>query len=404
MKKLKRKIIPVLAALCLLCAALAAGCNNKFDPLKEGYTATVVYYANDKADGEGVFPGANGATVRTFRYKPNTPVMKPGSSKFPEPIVSGAHVSGWHIAKVGEDGLPIKDENGNFVLEEEIFDFSAGRSGGDDSVIYLVAVWSKNYKFTVDVGEAARAAGVADIVNENYSEAGSVSKPGIDPEWHGHTFYYYKDKDGNRIYDSDWENIVLDDEHTEVTVYAEWLDGIWTIVTEKSELSAIGGASNYVLDADIDFGRYENGVLVRRGLFNGAFKFRGKFFGNGHTIKNFEYTTQNNTIDEDTGSAGAFFFKDNGCIYDVKFENCVVNAKLNLLGVQTYTVGFIAGTVSGDMSRFYGLSFKDCQLVISTQAEFVAGQNGYAGVFGKIIGDGEFSVPEADRDIRVISQ
>ena len=114
MKKLKRKIIPALAALCLLCAALAAGCNNKFDPLKEGYTATVVYYANDKAGGEGVFPGANGATVRTFRYKPNTPVMKPGSSKFPEPIVSGAHVSGWHIAKVGEDGLPLKDENGNW--------------------------------------------------------------------------------------------------------------------------------------------------------------------------------------------------------------------------------------------------------------------------------------------------
>ena len=81
-----------------------------------------------------------------------------------------------------------------------------------------------------------------------------------------------------------------------------------------------------------------------------------------------------------------------------------MNAKLNLLGVQTYTVGFIAGTVSGDMSRFYGLSFKDCQLVISTQAEFVAGQNGYAGVFGKITGDGEFSVPEADRDIRVVSK
>lgn len=118
--------------------------------------------------------------------------------------------------------------------------------------LYLVAKWGMNYKLTIDVGEEARKAGVENIVNQSFTEAGPISQPGLNPEWNGYTFHYYYTEDGKRLRTSeDWAQLVLNDETPELTIYVRWLTGKWYIVTSADGLSDMG-QRNYILDADID--------------------------------------------------------------------------------------------------------------------------------------------------------
>lgn len=400
MKKLKKKIIPVLFALAVCCFAMA-GCKSGFDPIKEGFTATVYYEANG-----GVFEGTNGRTERVFRYKPDSIIIEPGNDKsgaqMPLPTRSGHHVSGWYRAVVNEAGEPVK-ENEQFVLETEEWNFASDKTGEEGSVIYLVAGWSKNYKFTVDVGEEARAAGVENIVNDKYSTAGPVSIPGIEPEWSGHTFYYYEDAEHNRLTATDWENLIISDENPDITVYVKWLDGVWKIVSDKEGLTnMISG--NYWLDDDIDFGTYKNGVLTGKGKFGGVQNFSGKFEGNGHTIKNF---ICEKSLRGTASSAGVFTFSGNGYIRNVKFENC--ETIVTLKGNRDYVVGFFGdGSKINDLSLFTDLQFANCSLVINREMDAVSkipavGEGtDYYGLFGSIKSGASFSIDRAKVDLIVV--
>lgn len=399
MKKLKKKIIPVLFALAVCCFAMA-GCKSGFDPIKKGFTATVYYEANG-----GVFEGTNGRTERVFRYKPDSIIIEPGNDKsgaqVPLPTRSGHHVSGWYKAETDENGAPVKNGD-EFVLASEEWDFASDRAGGEGSVIYLVAGWSKNYKFTVDVGDAARAAGVDNIVNDKYSKAGPVSIPGIEPEWEGHTFYYYEDAEHNRLTATDWENLIISDENPDITVYVKWLDGVWKIVNDKDGLTNMISA-NYWIDDDIDFGTYQNGVLKSKGKFSGVQNFSGKFEGNGHVIKNFVYET---SVMGKTAVAGVFTFRSGGYVRNVKFQNCEANITLKVNN--DFVIGFLGdGSRISDLTLFTDLVFNGCTLTVIKTMEAVSvspalGEGtGYYGVFGKIKDGESFSIDDADRDITV---
>lgn len=401
MRKLKKKIIPVLFAIALCCFALT-GCKGGFDPIKEGFTATVYYEANG-----GVFEGTNGRTERVFRYKPDSIIIEPGNDKsgaqLPLPSRSGYHVSGWYVAEIDANGTPVKDDDDNYVPSANEWNFASDKSGKDGSVIYLIAGWSKNYKFTVDVGDAARAAGVENIVNDKYSKAGPVSVPGIDPEWDGHTFYYYKNAEGNRLKTSDWENLIISDDNPEITVYVEWLEGKWKIVNDKDGLSDLKYNENYWLDDDIDFGVYEGGKLKSKSRFNGMQNFKGKFEGNGHTIKNFTFEK---TLFGNNSAMGVFIFNGSGYIRNVKFENCELH--ISLTAKRNYVIGFFGdGSRIADLSLFTDIEFAKCNLTISKKTDAVSvtpvvGEGtGYYGVFGKIKDGESFSIEEAKRDITV---
>ncbi len=385
MKKIKLKAI-LISALCLLCLFAATACEESYDPLKDGYTATVIYDFNGEQFDD--------IQSKTYRYKPDTPIIEPSTELnavgLIAPSKKGYHISGWYTAETDENNEPIKVE-GKYQLSEETWDFDSDRSGGENSLIYLVARWSKNYTFTVDVGEDARNAKVEDKVNTNYSKASGLSRPGIDPKWTGHTlyYYYYYEKDGKpvlkdeggkktRIYDSTWDTLVISDETPEITVYVEWLEGDWVIVTSASELGKykVKSNKNYILDNDIDFNGSD---------FSGIQAFKGTFDGNGYTIKNFVHSESPSSGEE----FGLFSFTGSGTVKNLTFENCTVSYSFSILPPSgKFSVAFMSAN-GGDVSRFADLNFVGCALNVSTSsratdAEFNFGKGDTFGVFGKI--------------------
>lgn len=406
----KFRIITILAALTLAFAALAlTGCKKGLNLGNLGYSAKVVY----DFDGET----QTGLGKRTFYYKPLTPIIKPDTDLSADIVIkepAGYHFNGWYSAQVDEDGNPIKDGSGKYILSAEPWDFETGYSGEKNSVIYLVATWARNYTFTIDVGEEARNAGVTNTVLDHYSKPGPVSKPGgVGPKWGGHTFYYYysdPNDDTSRIYDSDWSNIVISDENPAVTVYVKWLEGNWTIVTDKQQIKSLSPRVNYYLDDDIDFSDSKGNPTEMKGAKN----YDGIFEGNGHKITNFKCTVSASPIPGETVSneCGLFAsFGDNGVVRNVIFENCTVEVSLNVQQDSGhYYVGFLCGKVSKDtkLSAFTGIKFKDCVLNVQRNAQAVdysvsLGTGNYFGIFGEVADrkNDEFVIGDGDCGITV---
>lgn len=406
----KFRIITILAALTLAFAALAlTGCKKGLNLGNLGYSAKVVY----DFDGET----QTGLGKRTFYYKPLTPIIKPDTDLSADIVIkepAGYHFNGWYSAQVDEDGNPIKDGSGKYILSDEPWDFETGYSGEKKSVIYLVATWARNYTFTIDVGEEARNAGVTNTVLDHYSQPGPVSKPGgVGPKWGGHTFYYYysdPNDDTSRIYDSDWSNIVISDENPAVTVYVKWLEGNWTIVTDKQQIKSLSPRVNYYLDDDIDFSDSKGNPTEMKGAKN----YDGIFEGNGHKITNFKCTVSASPIPGETVSneCGLFAsFGDNGVVRNVIFENCTVEVSLNVQQDSGhYYVGFLCGKVSKDtkLSAFTGIKFKDCVLNVQRNAQAVdysvsLGTGNYFGIFGDVADrkNDEFVIGDGDCGITV---
>lgn len=406
----KFRIITILAALTLAFAALAlTGCKKGINLGNLGYSAKVVY----DFDGET----QTGLGKRTFYYKPFTPIIKPDTDLSADIIIkepAGYHFDGWYSAQVDEDGNPIKDGSGKYILSDEPWDFETGFSGEKNSVLYLVATWARNYTFTIDVGEEARNAGVSNTVLDHYSQPGPVSKPGgLGPKWSKHTFYYYysdPDDDTSRIYDSDWSNIIISDENPDVTVYVKWLVGTWTIVTDKQQISNLSPRVNYYLDADIDFSNSKGEPTEMKGAKN----YNGIFEGNGYKIMNFKYTVSASPIPGETVSneCGLFAsFGNDGVVRNVTFENCTVEVSLTVQQDSAhYYVGFLCGRVSADtkLSGFTNIKFKDCVLDVKRLAQAIdydvsLGRGNYFGIFGDVADreNDEFVIGDDDCGITV---
>lgn len=406
----KFRIITILAALTLAFAALAlTGCKKGLNLGNLGYSAKVVYDFNGETQ--------TGLGKRTFYYKPLTPIIKPDTDLSADIIIkepAGYHFDGWYSAQVDEDGNPIKDGSGKYILSDEPWDFETGFSGEKNSVLYLVATWARNYTFTIDVGEEARNAGVSNTVLDHYSQPGPVSKPGgLGPKWSKHTFYYYysdPDDDTSRIYDSDWSNIIISDENPDVTVYVKWLVGTWTIVTDKQKISNLSPRVNYYLDADIDFSNSKGEPTEMKGAKN----YNGIFEGNGHKIMNFKYTVSASPIPGETVSneCGLFAsFGNDGVVRNVTFENCTVEVSLTVQQDSAhYYVGFLCGRVSADtkLSGFTNIKFKDCVLDVKRLAQAIdydvsLGRGNYFGIFGDVADreNDEFVIGDDDCGITV---
>ena len=289
---MKKSRLTILLAICVMafCAAALTGCSSSFDPIKEGYSVTVTYDSNG-----GKYSNNDKTGVKVFRYKPGSVIMEPGvtNSEFVRPTKEGFNARAWYACVLDENGEPVKDSDGNFTLAEEPWNFATDKTGAENSKIYLVAYWSKNYLFTVDVGDEAREDGVENLVFNNYTEPSKLSAPGIPPEWEGHTLHYYQTAEGERI--TDFGTLYISDDNPEITVYVKWLDGVWNIINNSHDLSnGLSQYNNYYLDSDIDFGIYDStGNITGKGAFLGAVNFEGKFEGNGYTISNFVFSTEN---------------------------------------------------------------------------------------------------------------
>lgn len=397
----KTKFLLCVLAVVFLCAMLAA-CTTLYKPEEHGYTALVVYDANG-----GWFSNADTTGVRTFKYQPSVTIMEPGgaqSSQFIAPTRDNYHVVAWYPAELDENGEPRKDENEEYILQSEPWDFAADRlSAADGSKLYLVALWKENYSLIVDVGEEARAAGVENVVYSTYTEEGPVIQPGLSPEWDLHTFYYYyilgEGGEKIRLRDtSDWSQLVLSDETPQITVHVEWLTGIWKIITTVDQLEVVSSQNNYILDTDINMGGKAFGPVVN---------FEGIFDGNGHTIYNFATEDRQGGTER---SKGLFSFRGNGCVRNITFRDATYTVTLTnrIAGVDTsFNVGFLCGDASrSDLSRFENITFQNCSLHAvrvntATQISVTTGQGSYYGIFGLTAEGAEFEPAQGSEAISV---
>ena len=385
----KKLILILLLAVFALCAFSA--CSKLYLPEDNGFTALVVYDANG-----GRFGNADSTGIRTFKYRPSVSIMEPGgaqNAQFAAPTMDGSHVVAWYPAELDENGEPRKDEQGQYILQSEPWDFHADRIPANDGFkLYLVARWQINYSLVVDVGEEARADGVENVVYSDYTEAGPVSQPGIDPEWDRHTFYYYYylNEEGARVRlrnADDWATLTLSDETPQITVYVEWLTGVWNIIDSADQLQTISSQRNYILDADINMGGRSFGPVVN---------YEGTFDGNGHAIYNFA------TEDRQGGTErakGLFSFRGNGSVRNVTFRDGSYSVLLTsrISGVDArFNVGFLCGDGSGlDLARFENISFIGCSLRAermgaAAQIPVSTGEGSFAGVFGTVAQGAQF--------------
>lgn len=384
-----------------LFVALAA-CSETFLPEENGYTATVIYDA-----GEGRFGSSDKTGIRTFKYKPGVSIVEPGgtqNSQISAPTRTDMHVTAWYPVQLDTQGNPLKDGDGNYLLDDTPWDFSTMRLPDEEGCkLYLSAHWSMNYKLVVDVGEEARAAGVENKEYTDYDEAGPVSQPGIAPSWAGHTFYYYfylndSQEEVRLRADSDWKQLILSDENPTITIYVQWLEGDWTIVRTGSQLSYINiDEGNYILDANIDM---NNTPLLFK-------DFTGIFEGNGYTISNVSGSISRETAAEQS----LFTFSEGGCIRNVTFVNlqCTVELWTRLQDIDaSYYIGLFAGNASSlKTENFTNIGFKDCSLSITRRGNAVGASvqyglgTSYEGVFGTIGAGQSFALAQGSESVKV---
>ena len=436
LQNIKRRWVAILCLIAVMCITCAlAACSEAFDPFDVGNTATVIYDANG-----GRFSSADKTGIRTFRYKPGTTIMEPSDAVAEEeedkdddadsdtdtdtdqtpgegsegeegdtdkeegqtassginlPSLMYYHVTGWYPAVLDENDQPLKDgdefvdENGVSIFEGEPWDFSQKLPQEDYSYLYLVAHWTENYSFTIDVGKEAAAAGVENHVDRNYTTPSNVIAPVRAPEWSGHTvryFVYNANGQEQHIYSlSELGDLRLDDSNPHITVTIEWLTGDWKVVSKAADLASIDSDANYWIDKDIDM----DGNSF---TFSG---YSGEFNGNGHTISNFR------TQDRDRSAVAysQFGFTDGGYLHDIVFKDATYSVtyiqRINLPNY--YTVGFISADGSSyDLSKFTNIVFDGCSLTVikssTLVAEVVYGSGEYEGIFGEL-GVGQTFVP-----------
>ena len=406
-KLFKRKwvIILCLIAIAIASCALAACTYEPYDPLKDGYTATVIYDANG-----GQYSGSNTSGLRTFRYKPGVTIIEPGTGNggVEAPTLASNHITGWYQATLDENNQPLKnadnefvDENGASIFEGQEWDFTQALPEEENTFTYLVADWALNYSLTVEVGEEAKAAGIENYVDQNYDEPGPVTIPDVGfIRWRNHTVRYFHLGDHKPLLtDEDWAQLVLSDENPHITVYAEWLDGDWEVINFASQLSNIRRNANYFLDSDIDMEGQSLDLDVYSGEFN----------GNGHTISNVVVEKSINAL-VSSDDIGMFTFSQFGSIHDITFENCRFEVSLdrranNDNGI--FNIGLLGGTAEDlELDEFTGIAFVGCSIAITRQgqganSEVNVGEGSYYGIFGELEAGQTFTPAQGSQRVTV---
>lgn len=387
-RSLKFIILSALTAAVAACLSLAA-CTKEFKPEDNGYSAYVTYDANG-----GRFGNSDTTGIKVFKYAPGKSIIRPGgtqTSQVISPILEGKHVAEWYPAVLDDDGNVTRDTDGKIVVSDDFWDFSADKLPDTEGYrLYLVARWVENFSFTVDVGEAARADGVQNIVNSNYEKPSTASKPSSDPVWKGHTFYGYYDESGNRLEtESDWRRIEISENNPDAKVFAHWIDGTWTIVRSPENMSIVMSNVNYYIDADIDF--------AGRTITVDSSPYTGEFNGNGHTISGFTYSLRQSMTQFDLG---VFRFGAGGKMHDITFKDCTASFTLTTWRQdREFNIGFLCGNgTTLDMANFKNIGFVGCKLDITRLLD-TAGKDvnigegtSHYGIFGKI-GDNQTFVP-----------
>ena len=314
-KKLRLILIAVFAF--IACTCLLAGCSLKpsldeviKDLNSRGAVVDVTYFAN-----EGSFAGD--AKIKNLRGKVGSKAVKIGTHS----LVSGDitvsctkhRLVGWYEAEIDpETGYPVYDDGSVYEFDYDTKDFDVTKNikhtGEEfnfntvlekDKHYYLVAVWEKVY--TVQVLLAGEASTIkvegqedpyklGDQINEIQFEEDIndnkviPSKPsailGTVTDATFVEFYYKSTCEKEDIVE--WPLYLT--EEKDVTIYAKFIEGLWTVVRDSEGVrrmfSAYSSSYRYYIFDDIDYDGNDINALT------GSNGFGCEIRGNGFTISN----------------------------------------------------------------------------------------------------------------------
>lgn len=355
-------LILCLTLLFVTSVAILAGCNQDEDPNEfvegQGNTVQVVLDSlQDKLIAGSVDKVSNGYI--DYRLKSGSPVPQPGVTKNTSaPVLEGYVFDGYYEGEVNEDGS---------ITYGEKWDFS--RKVTESMTLY--GKWLVQYKIRVNFVLDGKLVGKYEEsgVSGNAETVTSIK----DPIW--------TDENKNYTYvqmfadEACTEPLVVSREqpfahgctqdNTVCNVYAQFIEGRWTLVRTASNLKTINAGSNLYLMNDIDMSEL-NTLDGGRTDITVANIFSGIIEGNGHTISNLHYFRQGKktgTMDYTAYCFGLFAQISDATIRNVTFENCSVGGVVQMRNniSEEYFYGFIAGYAEGNCT-FEGINFVNCEL------------------------------------------
>ena len=245
-------------------------------------------------------------------------------------VRKGYDLEGWYQTKTGD---------GEDATYSDPWDFSKDKMTKDG--INLYAKWVKQVKYSFDLYYKDENNNDVLIKEYNADQGATFGSVYIDKAankaYAGHTFVNFSDAEGNVI--NDIYSIVTsnDEANTSVKIYANYIEGDYTLVSTASELTSAvrSGKSIYLLN-DIDL-EGEN-LFVER--YNNA-----TFNGNGHTVSNFNLSFNKSK----TGDlyVGIFGSTRNSNIINVNFTGVKFNFEYSGTRIQAAYLGAVVGTATG---------------------------------------------------------
>ena len=382
---MKKQIIKLglTALIILMTSVLLCSCGNEKTPYEindqDGYTVSVKYDANG-----GTFTTNTSVIVDSFSIddlKENSDgqveiaLLSPDDSKRGNDAFkaakNGYFLAGWY-AERSDNGYSDK-----WDFEEDLLQVDPRKTySADEPVLTLYAAWVPLFEiefYSLDSGE------LMDSYSFDPTTAGDIKVPAWDeetgaiemyhfPEKKGYTFNKaYYDENGKEPLDAemvthpgvvDYETGVA--ENPVLKLYVDWMEGEWYHIynTEQFvENASING--NYEIHADLDFADEIWPTSLMYGNFTGVIK------GNGHTMKNIEFTQTNNS----KVNAGLFgYLTETANISDVTFENVTFTLKKGTRVVGT-SYGLLAGTIS-EGAKLSNVKILGSKLQIDTSCYF----------------------------------
>lgn len=303
----------------LICLSVALGCACSETPNYEG-KAKIVFNLEG-----GTYQNSQRAITHYY------PIDQSGATLIcdPESLTdetierSGYHIEGWYKTKT---------QNGDQVEYLDKWNFESDKVGSEGVTLY--AKWALNISFTYNVcyfnqnGEKVILGEYPVKAGEKFDDYANYAKRRVDGVY---TPLGYVDENGNP-----WNEEFTHpggEESLAIDVFVEYIEGRFEIVTTAKELK-MATRDNIYLMADIDMGgetlSFEN--------------YKGKFYGNGHTISNFtiNYDAGKNGLEEDMedSSQNSLYVSLFGNTKDAEIKNVTFE------------------NVSINVSTFYSLTYK----------------------------------------------
>lgn len=389
-------VFAFIACACIFAGCtLKPSLDDVLDDLNEkGAVVAVTYFANDgnfndKVDKDSAdkddkdedsgsqdgsnsnAPKNNNGKVRTIHYKVGSKAIyidsednssfESGSITIAATDASRYELENWYIAEVDGDGNPLYEDGTAYEFSYdtqyfdstkkikhtgELFNFSTSLEKGKH--YYLVAEWRKIQTVHVLLAGEASSITVAgktykkgELLNDMTFEktTGRIPKP-KNPIYGTVTdatfIEYYSDENCTRLFEG-WpilyEDHKEDDPENPFTIYAKYIEGIWTVVTNATQVSgmfsgATSSSNRYYILNDIDCSGKT--VDARSGYEGFACEIRG----NGCTISNLIVSGSFRGGQDAQGASLFGAIKSTAKISNLIFENITqiytVNANANI--------------------------------------------------------------------------